>query len=73
MDKQFQVQVSFMACRTCHWIMNVVGSAYFTCSNEKCEEYFKHFKIHTTVAEVPTEQALGDSIPGVQEDKEGDG
>jgi hypothetical protein len=72
-EKQFKIQVAFMVCRSCGWIMEVTRGDFFTCTNQKCEDLFKYFRIHTTVSEVPTQQAMGDSIPGVKEEKESDG
>lgn len=65
MDNQFVIQVSFVSCRSCHWIMGVAQDKYFICENSSCDEFRKHFKIVTIVAEVPMDQARGDSIPGV--------
>jgi hypothetical protein len=71
MGKQFKIQVSWMLCRSCSWIMEIALDKWFTCTNAKCEEFGKFFQVITSVSEIPMDQAIGDSIPGVNEEEHG--
>ena len=71
MDKKFKVQINYALCRSCNWIMDIVREKWLRCSNPKCEEFGKYFQVITSVAEIPMDQAMGESIPGVNEEGNG--